>query len=62
MVNRLKHLLEEATITSIIKDHINSSKMAGFGPLGYSVELFVLNADLEKAQPIVDSFNEEINL
>ncbi|QTD37444.1 DUF2007 domain-containing protein [Polaribacter batillariae] len=61
LTNRLKQLLEEENISSIIKDHVNSGKLAGFAPLGNSVELFVLNCDIKKAQPIVDAYNEKIN-
>lgn len=62
LVNRLKNLLEEQNIHSIIKDNINSSTVAGFGPLGNSIELSILNSDIEKAQQIIDNFKDEINL
>ena len=61
LVNRLQNLLKEVEINSIIKDHVNSGKMVGFGPLGQSIELFILNSDLEKANPILEKFIEKIN-
>lgn len=61
LVNRLQNLLAEVDVKSIIKDHINSGKMVGFGPLGQSIELFILNSDLEKAKPILESFKVKIN-
>ena len=61
IVNRLKSLLEDENISSIIKDNINMSKVSGFGPLGQSIELFILNSDVEKAKPILDKYKEQIN-
>ena len=59
-VNRLKSLLENSGIRSIIKDHVNSGQLAGFGALGNSIELFILDTDLEKANPIIEGFKKEI--
>lgn len=61
LINRLKSLLQDANITSIIKDNINSSQIAGFGPLGETIELLILNDDLDKANPIIEDFKTEIN-
>lgn len=59
-VNRLKNLLADSDIHSIIKDHVNSGQLAGFGALGNSIELFILNTDLEKGREIIENFKEEI--
>ncbi|MEQ6122990.1 DUF2007 domain-containing protein [Pseudotenacibaculum sp. MALMAid0570] len=59
-VNRLKNLLGDSNIGSIVKDHVNSSQLAGFGALGNSIELFILNTDLKKATPIIEDFKKEI--
>ncbi|MGJ8761606.1 MULTISPECIES: DUF2007 domain-containing protein [unclassified Polaribacter] len=61
LVNRLKYLLDEANIESKIIDRVESGRLAGFGVPTNSVELFVLNNNLEKAQSIVDLFKTEIN-
>ena len=60
-VNRLGSLLDGAKIPSLIKDHVNSGNLAGFGALGNSVELFIFNTDLEKATPIIEKFQKEIS-
>jgi hypothetical protein len=57
---RMKHLLEEKGIGSILKDHMESARLAGFGVPMNSSQLFVLESDLEQAQPIVESFEKEI--
>jgi|TARA_B110000908_G_scaffold165953_1_gene216241 hypothetical protein len=61
IVKGLEIRLEDTNIGSITKDHINSGNIAGFGTLGRMVELFILNTDLEKAAPIIETYKEEIN-
>jgi len=54
---RLKTLLEEENIGSIIK----SDKIPGYEITNFIDELLVLNTDLEKAQGIVDDFQKQID-
>lgn len=61
ITNRLSSLLEEKGIASFIKNNVESGRLAGFGTMASSVELFVLEEDLEKAQPIAESYLKEIN-
>jgi hypothetical protein len=61
LVNRLQSLLNEAKIECKIRDRVESGRLAGFGVPINSVELFVLNNDLEQAKTIIDSFKIEIN-
>jgi len=61
IVKGLEVRLEDVNIGSITKDHIHSGTLAGFGTLGRMVELFILNTDLEKATPILETYKEEIN-
>ena len=61
ITNRLSSLLEEKGIASFIKNNVESGRLAGFGTMASSVELFVLEDDLEKAQPIAESYLKEIN-
>jgi hypothetical protein len=61
LVNRLQTLLKEAAINSKIRDQVESGRLAGFGVPINSIELFVLNTDLEMAKPIIDQFREKIN-
>ena len=61
LVNRLQTLLNDAGIDSKVLDRVESGRLAGFGVPINSVELFVLNTDLEKAQPIIDHYKEKIN-
>ncbi|MDG1037390.1 MAG: DUF2007 domain-containing protein [Polaribacter sp.] len=61
LVNRLRTLLKEATIDSKIRDRVESGRLAGFGVPINSIELFVLNTDLEMAKPIIEQYKEKIN-
>lgn len=61
VASRLKVLLAQSEIPSILKDEAESGRLAGFGSHLLSAQLFVLNTDLEKAQPIIDSYVKEIN-
>ena len=61
LVNRLHSLLNEVSINTKIVDRVESGRLAGFGVPINSVELFVLNTDLEKAKPIIDLYREKIN-
>jgi hypothetical protein len=61
LVNRLHSLLNEVGVDSKISDGVESARLGGFGAPTNSVELFVLNIDLEKAKPIIDTYKEKIN-
>lgn len=61
LVNRLAFLLDEAGISSIVKDERESGRLAGFGTFGDSSELHVLASDYNKAEPVIKKFKEEIS-
>ena len=60
LANRLSQLLDEIEVPYLIKDNKESGRLAGFGTLGNSVDVFIYESDLEKAQSTIDSFKEEI--
>tara|TARA_B110000971_G_scaffold183394_1_gene190765 strand:- start:105 stop:323 length:219 start_codon:yes stop_codon:yes gene_type:complete len=57
LVKRLQTLLSLAKIHSRIK----SDKIPAYEITNYIDELFILNKDLEQAQPIIEAFKLEIN-
>ena len=57
LIKRLQTLLNDASIHSRIK----SDKIPAYEITNFIDELFVLNKDVEKAQPIVNAFKKEIN-
>ena len=61
IINSIRNLLEENNISSLVKNHPESARLAGFGSSMDSVELYILTKDLEKSQPILNAFKKEIN-
>lgn len=58
VVNRVVQVLKEEGIPSMIRDHVESARLAGFGVSPYEVELHVLKRDAMQAKNIVNSFFE----
>jgi hypothetical protein len=58
-VNRLVDLLKRENITPLIKDNIESGKLAGFGTSGDSVELYIQKTDQTKAKEVLEGFENE---
>lgn len=56
-VNLLKDKLESNGIAALIRDDFYSGTIAGFsGGVPSSVDLFIRQADLETAEPIISEF------
>ena len=56
-VNLLKDELENFGISSMIQNDFNSGVSAGFsGGVSSSVDLFILELDMEKAESIISEF------
>lgn len=56
-VNLLSAELEQAGIASSIINEYEQSNFRGFSTgTPYSVDLYILDSDLEKAQPFIDEF------
>lgn len=56
IVDRLKYILKENNILSIIK----SDKIVGYEISNNFDELYILNSDVERAAPIIENFKKEI--
>ena len=59
-VNKLSYLLDQVKIPYLIKDNQEAGRVAGFGTLGNSVELFIYESDTEKAQDTIQKFKDEL--
>lgn len=58
-VNLLKDELESFGISVMIQNDFNSGISAGFsGGVSSSVDLFIQESDLEKAEPFIQEFRE----
>jgi hypothetical protein len=61
IVKGLQTRLADSNINSIIKDRVESARLGGFGEHRTAIELLILNTDLEKAKPIIETYKTEIN-
>ncbi len=58
VINRIAQILDEEDIPSLIKDNIESARLAGFGTSANNVDLYVYKSDLEKAKKVIKTFSE----
>ncbi len=56
LANNLKAKLEDKNINVVIKDNIQSARLAGFGNSDLAVELFIQEFDFGKAHPVIEDF------
>lgn len=61
LVKGLQNRLEDNNISIIIKDRVESARLAGFGAHSTAIELQVLSIDLARAKPIIANYENEIN-
>ena len=60
LATALQAKIEEAGIDTLLKNNIQSGRLAGFGTSGMAVELFIEEVDFGKADPIVEEFRMSI--
>lgn len=56
----LKEKIEEIGIDVVMKDNIQSARLAGFGSAGSAVELFVQETEFGKVNPVIEEFRMSI--
>jgi len=56
----LKEKIEAVGVDTVIKDNIQSARLAGFGSSGSAVELFIQETDFSKANPVIEEFRLNI--
>lgn len=56
----LKEKIEAVGVDTVIKDNIQSARLAGFGSSGSAVELFIQEVDFGKANPVIEEFRLSI--
>ena len=60
LAQNLKTKIEEKGIDVIMKDNIQSARLAGFGDAGVAVELFIQEIDFGKVSPVIEDFRMNI--
>ena len=61
LANALQQKIEAAGIKTIIKNNIQSARLAGFGNTDLAVEVFIEEVDFGKASPIIEEFRMSIS-
>ncbi len=56
----LKEKLEAIDLAVVMKDNIQSARLAGFGDADLAVELFIQETDFGKANPVIEEFRLSI--
>lgn len=56
----LQTKIEEAGVETVIKNNVQSARLAGFGASGQAVELFIQETDFAKANPVIEEFRMSI--
>lgn len=56
----LKARIEEAGVDTIVKNNIQSARIAGFGAAGAAVEVFINEKDYGKAHKAIEDFRMSI--
>lgn len=56
----LQQKIEEVGVETVLKNNIQSARLAGFGNSGQAVELFIQETDFAKANPVIEEFRLSI--
>lgn len=60
LAKALQQKIEEIGIDTILKDNIQSARLAGFGNSDLAVEVFIQEKDYGKAHPVIEEFRMSI--
>ena len=56
----LKEKIEAIGVDTVLKNNIQSARLAGFGTMGQAVELIIQETDFSKANPVIEEFRMSI--
>ncbi|MBC5864443.1 DUF2007 domain-containing protein [Flavobacterium sp. F-328] len=56
----LKEKIEAIGVETLLKNNIQSARLAGFGTTGQAVELFVQETEFAKVNPVIEEFRMSI--
>ena len=60
LAKALQQKIEEIGVDTILKDNIQSARLAGFGNSDLAVEVFIQEKDYGKAHPVIEEFRMSI--
>jgi hypothetical protein len=56
----LQQKIEAIGVETVLKNNIQSARLAGFGTSGQAVELFVQETEFAKVNPVIEEFRMSI--
>lgn len=56
----LQEKIEAINVKTIVKNNIQSARLAGFGNADLAVEVFIQEVDFGKASPVIEAFRMSI--
>lgn len=56
LAKNLQQQIEDVGVNTVIKDNIQSARLAGFGNADLAVEVFIQEIDFGKANPVIEAF------
>ncbi len=60
LAQALQQKIEAIGINTVMKNNIQSARLAGFGNTDLAVEVFIQEVDFGKASPIIEEFRMSI--
>ncbi|WP_394759448.1 putative signal transducing protein [Flavobacterium sp.] len=60
LAQALQAKIEAVGVSTIVKNNIQSAKLAGFGTADQAVEVFIQEIDFGKANPVIEEFRMSI--
>ena len=60
LAQALQAKIEAVGVTTIVKNNIQSARLAGFGNADQAVEVFIQEVDFGKASPVIEEFRMNI--
>jgi hypothetical protein len=61
IVRGLQNILDDNQIGYVVKDNVESARLAGFGAQQNDIDLYVLESDFTRAKAFVENYQEKIN-
>lgn len=62
IVRGLQNILDDNQIGYVVRDNVESARLAGFGAQQNDIDLYVLQNDFSKAKTFVENYQEKISL
>lgn len=56
LAKHLQQQIEDVGVNTLVKDNIQSARLAGFGNADLAVEVFIQEVDFGKANPVIEAF------